>query len=165
MIYIQFSSVTQSCPTLRPHGLQHARPPCPYQFLEPTQTYVRCVGDAIQPSYPLSSPSPPTFNLSQHQGLSRWGSSSHQVAEVLEFQLQHSPSSEYSGLICFRLDWFDLLGVQGILKSLLQNHSSKASVPWCSAFFIVQLSHLHDYWKNHSLDYMDLCQQSNVSAF
>ena len=76
-----------------------------------------------------------------------------------------SPSKEYSGLISFRIDWFHLLAVQRTLKSL-QHHSSKASILWCSAFFMVQLSHpINDYWKNHSFDYMDLCQQSNVSAF
>ena len=82
------------------------------------------------------------------------------------FSFNISPSNEYSGLISFRMDWFDLLAVQGTLKSLLQHHSSKASILQCSAFFIVQLSHFtHDYWKNHSFDYTDLCWQSNVSAF
>ena len=69
------------------------------------------------------------------------------------FSFSISPSNEYSGLICFRIDWFDLLAVQWTLKSLLQHHSSKASILQCSAFFIVQLSHFtHDYWKNHSFD-------------
>ena len=86
------------------------------------QTHVHWVGDAIQPSHSLSSPSPHALNLSQHQGLFKWVSSLHQVAKVLEFQLQHS------GLISFRMDWFDLLAVQGTLKSLLQHHSSKASI-------------------------------------
>ena len=112
-----------------------------HQLPEYTQTHVHWVNDAIQPSNPLSSPSP-TFSLSQHQGLFRWVSSLHQVAKVLEFQLQH-PSSEYSGLISFRMDWLGLFTVQGTLKSLLQHHSSKASILWCSAFFIVQLSHLY----------------------
>ena len=72
-----------------------------------------------------------------------------------------SPSNEYSGLISFRIDWFDLLAVQETLKSLLQQHNLKASVLWCSAFFMVQLSHsfIHDYWKNHSFGYTDLCPQ------
>ena len=74
--------------SLQLHGLQHARPPCPSP-LEFTQTHVHWVGDAIQPSHPLLSPSSPAFNLSQHQGLFKWGSSSHQVAKVLEYQLQH----------------------------------------------------------------------------
>ena len=71
------------------HGLQHTRPPCPSQLLELAQTHVRWGNDAIQPSHPVLSPSPPTFNLSQHQGLFKWVSSSHQVANVLEFLLQH----------------------------------------------------------------------------
>ena len=111
------------------------------QLLESIQTDVHWVSDAIQPSHPLLSPSTPAFNLSQHQGPFKWVSSSHQVAEVLEFQLQHQASNEHWGLICFRMDWLDLLAVQGTLKSLLQHHSSKASIPQCSAFFIVQLSH------------------------
>ena len=88
----------------------------------------------------LSSPSPPTFNHSQHQGLFQWVSSSHRVAKVLELQFQRQTSNEYSGLISFRLDWLDLFTVQGTLKSLLQHYSSKASIFQRSAFFIVQLS-------------------------
>ena len=68
------------------------------------------------------------------------------------FSFSISPSNEHPGLISFRMDWLDLLAVQGTLKSLLQHHSSKASILWCSAFFIVQLTSIHDYWKNHSLD-------------
>ena len=115
--------------------------PVHYQLLEFTQTHVHWVSDAIQPSHPLSSPSPTAFNLSQRQGLSQWVSSSHQVAKYWSFSFSISPSNEYSGLISFRMEWLDLLAVQGILKSLLQHHSSKASILWCSAFFIVQLSH------------------------
>ena len=82
------------------------------------------------------------------------------------FSFSISPSNENPGLISFRMDWFDLLAVQGTLKSLLQHHSSKASIFRCSAFFTVQLSQsIHDHWKNHSLDQMDLCWQSNVSGF
>ena len=99
---------------------------------------VHRVSDAIQPSHPLSSPSPPAFNLSQHQGLFQRVSSLHQEAKELEFQLQHQSFNEYSGLISFRIE---LLAVQGTLKSLLQYHSSKALILQCSAFFIVQLSH------------------------
>ena len=86
----QFSSVAQSCPTLC-HPMDCSTPGLPvhHQLLESTQTHVHWVGDAIQPSHPLLSPSPPTFNLSQHQGLFKWVSSLHQVAKVLEFQLQH----------------------------------------------------------------------------
>ena len=112
------------------------------QFLEFTQTHVHWVGDAIQPSHPLLSPSPPTFNLSQHQGLFQWVSSSYQVAKVYwSFTFSISPSNEYSGLISFRMDWLDLCAVQGTLKSLLQHHSSKASILLRSVFFIVQYSH------------------------
>ena len=112
-----------------------------HQLPELTQTHVHRVSDAIQPSHPLSSPSPPTFNLYQHQSLFQWVSSSHQVAKVLEFQLQHQTFQWI-----FRTDFLynGLAGspaVQGTLKSLLQHHSSKASILQHSAFFIVQLSH------------------------
>ena len=99
------------------------------------------VGDAIQTSHPLLSPSPPALNLSQHQGLFKWVSPSHQVAKVLEFQLQKQSYQWCLEMISFRMDWLDLLAVQGTLKSLLQYHSSKASILWCSFSFIVQLSH------------------------
>ena len=112
-----------------------------HQLLELSQTQVHQVSDAIQPSHPLSSPFPPAFNLSQHQGVFQGVSSSHEMAKALEFQLHISPCNEYSGLISFRRDWLDLLVVQGSLKSLLQHHSSKASILWHSAFFMVQISH------------------------
>ena len=102
-------------------------------------------------------------NPSQHQGLFQWVSSLYQVAKGLEFQLQHQSFQWTTRTDSFRMDWLDLLTVQGTLKSLLQHHSSKASILWHLALFTVQLS--HDYWKNHSLDQMDLCWQSNVSAF
>ena len=110
-----------------------------HQLLELAQTHVHWVGDAIQPSQPLSSPSPPAFNLSQHQGLFQWVSS-YQVAKYWSFCF-NGPSNEYSGLISFKMNWLDFLAVQGTLKSLLQYHSSKASILRCSAFFMVQLSH------------------------
>ena len=131
--------------SLWPHGLQHASFPVHHQLLELTQTHVHQVNNAIQPFLPLSSHSPLAFNLSQNQGLFKWVSSSHQVAKVLEFQLQHQ-----SFQWVFRMDWLDLLAVQGTLKSLLQHHSSKASILWCLAFFT--LTSIHDYWKNHSFD-------------
>ena len=105
------------------------------------QTHVHWVSDAIQPSHPLSSPSPPALNLSQHQRLLQWVGSLHQVAKVLEFYFSTSPSNEYSELVSFRIDWFDLPAVQGTLKSVLQHHSLKASVLWWSTLFMVQLSH------------------------
>ena len=139
---VQFSSVSQSCPTLcDPMNRSTPGLPVHHHLPEFTQTHVHWVGDAIQPSHPLSSPSPPALNLSRHGGLFKWVSSSHQVAKIFEFQLQHQYSNEYSGLISFRMDWFDLLAAQGTLKSLLQHHSSKASVLQSSTFFMIQLSH------------------------
>ena len=115
--------------------------PVHWQLLEPTQTHVHWVSDAIQQSHPWSSPSHTAFNLSQHQGLFKWVSSLHQLAKVLEFQLQHQSFQWTLRLISLRMDWLNLLAVQGTCKSLLQHHSSKASILWCSAFFTVQLSH------------------------
>ena len=138
----QFSSVTQLYPTLcDPMNRSMPGLPIHHQLLESIQTHVHHISNAIQPSHPLSSPSPPALNLSQHQGLFQWVSSSHQVAKYWGFCFSVSPSNEYSGLICVRIHRLDLLAVWGTLKSLLQNHSSKASVLWHSAFFIVQLSH------------------------
>ena len=110
---VWFSSVTQSCPTLC-NPMNRSMPGLPdhHQLPEFTQTHVHRVSDAIQPSHPLSSPSLPAFNLSQHQGLFQWVNSLNQVAKVLELQLQHHPSNEYSGLISFKTDWFYLLAVQ-----------------------------------------------------
>ena len=137
---VQFSCSFMSN-SFQPHGLQHTRPPCPsptpgvYSNSSPLSRWCHSTIS------PLSSPSPPAFNLSPHQGLFQWVSSLHQVAKILEFQLQHQSFQWYSGLISFRMDWLDLLAVQGTLKSLLQHHSSKASILWCSAFFILQISH------------------------
>ena len=116
--------------------------PVHHQLPELIQTYVHWVSDAIQTSHPLSSsslPAPsiiPTIRVFTNESVlhSRW-------RKCWSFNFSISPSNEYSGLISFRMDWFDLLAVQGTLKSLLQDHSSKASILWCSAFFIVQLSH------------------------
>ena len=139
---VQFSRSVVS-DSLQPHEPQHTRPPCPSPTPEFTQTHVHWVGDMASPSHPLSAPCPLPLNLSQHQGLFKWVSSSHQVANVLEFQLQHQSYNEHPRLISFTMDWVDLLAVQGTLKSLLQHHSSKTSVLRRSAFFIVQLSHLY----------------------
>ena len=111
----QFSSVVQLCPTLC-EPMDYSTPgfPVHHQLPELAQTHVHQVSDAIQPSHPLLSPSPPAFSL---------------------------PASRSSGLISFRMDWLDLLAVQGTLKSLLQHHSSKASILQCLAFLIVHLSH------------------------
>ena len=115
--------------------------PVHHQLPEFTQTHVHRVSDTIQPSHPLSSPSPPALNPSQHQRLFQWVNSSHEVAKVLEFQPQHQSFQWRPRTYSFRVDWLDLLAVQGTLKSLLQHHSSKASILQCSASFTVQLSH------------------------
>ena len=112
--------------------------PVHHQLLELAQTHVHQVSDNIQPFHPLSSPSPPTFNLSWH--LNQRVSSSHHVAKVLEFQLQHQSFRFIFRKYFFTMDWLDLLAVQGTLKSLFQHHSSKASILRCSTF-MVQLSH------------------------
>ena len=123
----------------------------------------KLVSDAIQPSHPLSPPpSPSAFNLSQHQGFFQWVGSSHQVEKYWSFR---SSPNKYSGLISFRMDWSELLAVQGTLKSLLKHHSSKESVLQHTAFFYCPaLTSIHD-WKNHSFDYMDLCWQGLVCFF
>ena len=129
--------------------------PVLHHLSEFTQTHVHWVSDVIQPSHPLPPLSPLALNLSQHQDIFQWAISSHQWPAY--WSLASFPSNEYSGLISFRIDWFDLLDVQGTIKSLLQHHNSKASVLWHSAFFMVQLSTcVHDYWKNHSFDNTDL---------
>ena len=124
---VQFSSVTQSLLTLC-DTMDCSTPGLPvhHQLLGLAQTHVHQVSDAIQPSHPLSYPSPPGFNLSQHQGLVQWVSSSHQMAKVLEFQLQHQSFQRIFRIN--RMDWLDLLAVQETLQSLLQPHSSKTSV-------------------------------------
>ena len=135
---VQFSSISrvQLC-----DPVNHSKPGLPvhHQLPEFTQTHVHGASVVIPPSHPLSSPSPPAPNPSQHQGLFQWVNSSHEVAKVLDFSFSISPSNEHPGLISFRMDWLDLLAVQGTLKSLLQHHSSKASILPCSAFFTVQL--------------------------
>ena len=143
---IHFSSIAKSCTALC-HPIDCSTPGLPvhHQLLEFTQTHVLWVGDTIQPSHPLSSPSPPAPNPSQHQSLFQWVNSSHEVAKVLEFQLQHQSFNEHPGLISFRMDWLDLLAVQGTLKSLLQHHSSEASILRCSAFFSQSNSHIHTW--------------------
>ena len=116
--------------------------PVHHQLLEITQTHVHRVGDAIQLSHPLSSPSPSAFKSFPVSGFFpneltlriRW-------PKYWSFSFNVSPSNEHPELISFRMDWLDLLAVQGTLKSLLQHHSSKASILWCSAFFMVQHSH------------------------
>ena len=129
-------SVTQSCPTLC-DAMDCSMPgfPVHHHLPELAHTHVYQVGDAMQPSHPLLLPSPPAFNLSQHQGLFKWVSCLHQVAKnYWSFSFSISPFSEYSELISFRIDWFDFLAVQGTLKSLLQPTVQKYQ------FFGAQLS-------------------------
>ena len=150
---LQFSSVTQSCPTLcNPMNSSTPGLPVHHHLPEFTQTHVHWVGDApaisssVVPfsSCPQSLPASGSFPMCQ---LFAWGSQSTGVSA-----LASSPSKEIPGLISFRMHWLDLLAIQGTLKSLLQHHSSKASVLQLSAFFTVQLTSIHDHRKNHSLD-------------
>ena len=138
----QFGSFAQLCPTVC-DPMNHSMPGLPvhHQLPEFTQTHDHQVGDAIQPSHPLSSPSPPAPNPSQHQSLFQWVNLCMRWPKYWSFSFSIIPSKEIPGLISFRMDWLNLLAVQGNLKSLLQHHSSKASVLQHSAFFTVQLSH------------------------
>ena len=137
---VQFSSVTQSCPTLWPHEPQHARPSCPSPTpgVHPKSCLLSgwchpTMSSSVVPfsSCFQSSPASRSFPMSE---LFTLGDQSIGVSAST-----FSPSNEHPGLISFRVDWLDILVVQGTLKSLLQHHCSKASVLWCSAFFIVQL--------------------------
>ena len=162
---VQFSLVTQSCPTFfDPIDCSMPGFPVHHQLPELTQTHVHQVRDAIQPCHPLTSPpllpsTLPSIRVPQDESVLciRW-------PKYWSFSFSISPSSEYSRLISFRIDWFDLLAIQGTLKSLLQHHSSKVSILWRSAFFTVQLSHPY-MTTGKTIDYTDLGQQSNVSAF
>ena len=137
---VQFSLSVVS-DSLRPHERSMPVLPVHHQLPESAQTHVHGVGDAIQTSHPLSSLSPTAFNLSQHQGLFQYQLFASGGQSIGSFNFNISPSNEYSGLISFRMDWLDLLAIQGTHNSLLQHHSSKASILWRSAFFIVQLTH------------------------
>ena len=148
---VQFSSIAQSCSTLC-NPMNHSIPGLHvhHQLPEFTQTHVYRVSDAIQPSHPLSSPSPPAFNLYQHQGLSNESVLRIRWAKYWSFSFSICPSKQYSGPISFRMDWLGLLAVQGTLKSLLQHQVQKHQ------FFSTQLSlwlnSLIHTWKNHSFD-------------
>ena len=136
-------SATQSCLTLSsPMDCSIPGFPVLNCLLEFAVTHIHWIGDAIQPSHPLSSPFPPVFNLSSIRDFSSKSVLHIRWPKYWSFRFSISPFNEYSGLISFRIDWFDLLAVQGTLKSLLQ-HISKASVLRRSAFFMVQLSHLY----------------------
>ena len=147
---VQFSCSVVS-DSLRPHGLPGL--PVHHQLLEFTQTHVHWVSDAIQPSHPLSSHLILTSTYPSIRIFSKASSLRIMWPKYCSFSFNISPSNEHPGLISFRMDWLELLAVQGTLNSLLQYHSSKASILWCSAFFMVQLSHPYmTTGKNHSLD-------------
>ena len=132
-------SVTQSCLTLcDPMDCSMPGLPVPHHLPEFTQVHVHCIGDAIQPSHLLKPSSPSDIDLSQDQGLFQWVVVQIRWRKYWCFTFSISPSSEYSGLISLKIDWFDLLAVQGTFRSLFQHHSLKASILWHSAFFIVQ---------------------------
>ena len=138
--------------------------PVYHQLPEFTQTLVHWVGDAIQAHHPLSSPSLPAFNLSQHLGLIQWVSSLHQVAKVLEFHLQRQSFQWIFSMISFRTDWLDLLAIQETLKSILQHHCSKASIFWCSVFFISNtINNLHEIISHNHHNHIT-CILSSISS-
>ena len=134
--------------------MNHNTPGLPvhHHLPESTQTHVHWVGDAIQPSHPLSSPSPPALILSQHQGLFKWVSSSHQVAKYWNFSFNISPSNEHPGLISFRMDWLDLLAVQGTPESSPTPQFKSINFSALSFLYSPTVTCIHDQWKNHSLD-------------
>ena len=139
-----FSSVPQSYPTLF-DSVDCSTPGFPVLHILPefAQTHVHWVGDAIQPSHSLPPSSPPALSLSQQRVFSSESTLRIRWPKYWSFSFSVISSNEYLGLISFRIDWFDLLAVQGTLKSLCQQHSSKASILWCSAFLMVWLSHLY----------------------
>ena len=135
-------SVTQSCPTLC-DPMDYSTPGFPVLHCLPefAQIHVHWISDAIQPSHPLSSPSPPAFNLPSIRVFSNESALHIRWPKYWSFSFNISPSSEYSVMISFRMDWLDLLAVQRTLKSLILHHSSEASILQCPAFFRFQLSH------------------------
>ena len=151
MLLLFLSGCSVLCNSLRLPGLQHARLPC-LSLLPRVCSNPRPLSQWCYPTISSSVvPSPPALNLSYHQGLFQWVSSSHQVVKYCSFII--SPFNEYSGLISFRIDWYYLLAVQGTLKSLLQHYSSKPSILQHSALFIFQLSNPHmTTGKIHSFD-------------
>ena len=138
--------------------------PVHHKHLDFAQTHAHQVGDAIQPSHPLSSPSPPASVFPSIRVFSNESVLCIRWPKYWSFSFNISLSNEHPGLISFRMDWLGLLAVQGTLKSLLQHHSSKASILQHSAFFTVQLSHPY-MTTGKTIALTDLCWQSNVSAF
>ena len=138
-----------------------------HYLLEYAQIHVHSVGDAIQPSHPLPPSSLFAFSFPRIRVFSNELALHIRWLKYQSFSFSISPSNEYSGLIFFfRIDWFDLLAIQGTLKSLLQHHNSKASILQHSVFFMVQLSHWYmTTGKNHSFNQMDFCWKSDIFAF
>ena len=149
--------------SLRPHGLQHARLPCPSPSPRAYSNSCPLSRDAIQPSCLLSFPSPSAFSLSQHQGLFQWVSSSHQVAKELVLQLQHQ-SFQWTPRTIGWTVWISLQS-KGLSRVFSNTTVQKHQFLAIELLYGPTLTSLHDYWKNHSFDYMDFCWQSNVSAF
>ena len=151
---VQFSSVAQSCPTLcSPMDCSTPGFPVHHQLPELTQTHVHQVGDAIQVSHPLLSPFPPAPNPSQHQGLSNESTLPMRWPKYWSFSFSISPSNEHPGLISFRMEWLDLLAVQGTLKESSPTPQFKSINSSALSFlYSPTLTSIHDYWKNHSLD-------------
>ena len=148
---VQFSSVTQSCPTLcDPMDCSTPGFSIHHQLPDLTQTHIHQVGDAIQPPHPLSSTSPPAFNLSQHQGLSNESVFLIRWPKYWNSSFSIIPSSEYSGLIFFRMDWLYLLAVSQESSPAPQFKSINSSL--LSFLFNATLTSIHDYWKNHILN-------------
>ena len=163
---VQLTSVDQSCPTLcDPVDCSMPGLPVHHQLPEFNQTHVHWVSDVIQPSHPLSYPSPHAFNLSHHQGLFKWVSSSHQVSKVLEFQLQNQSTQRIFRSDSFRKDWLDVIAVQGILKSFATSRFKSINSSGFSFIYNPTFTSIHDYRRNNSFDYTDLCWQSDVLAF
>ena len=149
----QFSSVTQSF--LTPCDLMNCSTPglpVHHQLPETTQNHVHRVSDAIQPSHPLSSPSLPALNVSQHQGLSNESALRIRWPKYWNFSINISPSSEHPGLISFRMDWFDLLAVQGTTRVFSNTTVQKHQFLGTQFLYSPTFTSIHDHWKNHSLD-------------
>ena len=152
---VQFSSVAQSCPTLcDPMNRSTPGLPVHHQLPEFTQTHVHQVCDAIQPSHPLLSPSPPAPNPFQHQGLFQWVNLRIRRPKYWSVSFSISPSNEHLGLISFRMDWLYLFAVQGTLKSRSSPTPQFKSIDSSALSFLYSptLTSIHDYWKNYSLD-------------
>ena len=133
------------------HDLSMPGLPGHHQLQESTQIHVHWVGDAIQPSHPLSFPSPPAFNLSQHQGLFKWVSSAHQVEKYWSFIFNISPTNDHPGLISFRMDWLDLLAVQGTQESSPTSQFKSINSLALSFLYSPTLTCIHDHWKTIAL--------------